>query len=199
MIEAPEGTVGTAVQSYKLDAAVVDGGEWSIFLRADFTLGELVTLRRWDVRKVGMVGLASPQCAEEVRGRFLERLRCRFQIPADVRCDRTFLEEARDGLYVKAMHTWLFEEVNVCRCWGVTRCATWWLVNVGNARGRCHRRCSWVRAVSSRFRTTRASVAWTPMRRTYGSAGSSRSVQRWWCHSKIFRWYRPWSLVSFLR
>ena len=111
--------MGTAVQSYKLDAAMVDGGEWSIFPRADFTWGELVALRRWDVRKVGMIGLARPRCAERVRRRFLERSRCRFQIPADVRGDWTFLEEARDGLYVKAMHTWLFEGVNGCRCMGV--------------------------------------------------------------------------------
>ena len=109
VVEAPEGTVGTAVQSYKFDAAVVDGGEWSIFPRADFTWGELAVLRRWDVRKVRMVGLARPQCVKEVRRRFLERSRFRFQIPADLRCDRTFLEEAMDGLYVKAMHTWLLE------------------------------------------------------------------------------------------
>ena len=78
VVEAPDGTVGTAVRSYKLDAAVVNGGEWSVFPRADFTWGELVALRRRDVRKVGMVGLARPQCAEEVRRRFLERSRCRF-------------------------------------------------------------------------------------------------------------------------
>ena len=109
VVEAPEWTVGTAVQSYKLDAAVVDGGEWSIFPRTDFTWGELVALRRWDVRKVGIVGLARLQCVEEVLRCFLQRSRCRFQIPADLRCDRTFLEEARDGLYVKAMQMWLFE------------------------------------------------------------------------------------------
>ena len=67
VVKAPEGMVGTAVQSYKLDAAVVDGGEWSIFRRADFTWGELVASRCWDVRKVGMVRLARPQCAEEFR------------------------------------------------------------------------------------------------------------------------------------
>ena len=39
VVEAPERTVGTAVQSYKLDAAVVDGGERSIFPWADFTWG----------------------------------------------------------------------------------------------------------------------------------------------------------------
>ena len=107
--EAPKGTVGTAVQSYKLDAPVVAGCEWSTFPRADFTWGELVELRRWDVRKVGKVGFARPQCAEEVRRRFLERSPCCFQISADVRCDRTFLGEARDDLYAKAMHTWLFD------------------------------------------------------------------------------------------
>ena len=78
VVEAPEGTIGIAVQSYKWDAAVVDGGEWSIFPRAHFPWGELVSLRRWDVRKVGMVGLAHPQCAEEIRRRFLERSRFRF-------------------------------------------------------------------------------------------------------------------------
>ena len=56
-----------------------------------------------------MVGLARPQCAEEVCRRFFERSRRRFQIPGNFRCDRTFLEERRDGLYVTAMHTWLFE------------------------------------------------------------------------------------------
>lgn len=91
MVEAPEGTERTAVQSYKLDAAVVEGGERSTFLRADFKWGELLLLRRWDVRKVGMVGFARPQCAEEVPRRYLERSRCRFHIPAHVRCDRTFL------------------------------------------------------------------------------------------------------------
>ena len=103
--------MGTAVQSYKLDAEVVVAGKLSTFPRADFTRGELVTIRCWDMRKVGMVGFARPQCAKEVRRRFLERSHCRFQIPADVRCDRTFSEELRDGLHVKAMHTWLFEGV----------------------------------------------------------------------------------------
>lgn len=69
MVEAPEGTVGTAVQSYKLDGAVVDGGEWWTFPRAEFTWGEIVALQRWDVRKVGKVGFARLQCAEEARRR----------------------------------------------------------------------------------------------------------------------------------
>ena len=34
-----EAPVGTAVQSYKLEAAVVDGGEWSTIPREDFTWG----------------------------------------------------------------------------------------------------------------------------------------------------------------
>ena len=105
----PEETVGTAVQSFVLDPAVVDGGTWSSYPRAEFTWASLVALRRWDVRRVGVVALSRPQCAEIVRCCFLERSRCRFQIPSEIRCDRTFVEEARDGLYVKAMHTWLIE------------------------------------------------------------------------------------------
>ena len=126
VVGAPQRAVGAAVQTYKLHAAVVEGSEWSKLPRADFTWGELVTLRRWDMRKVGMVGFARPQCAEEVRRRYLERSRCRFHILADVRCDRTFVKEARGVLYVKAMHTWLVEGVTACPCWGATRCATWW-------------------------------------------------------------------------
>ena len=57
-----------------------------------------------------MVALSRPQGVEIVRCRFLKRSRCRFQIPSEIRCDRTFVEEARDGLFVKAMHTWLLEE-----------------------------------------------------------------------------------------
>ena len=69
----------------------------------------MVALRRWDVRKIGLVALSRPQCAEIFRCRFLERSWCRFQVPSEIRCDRTFVEEARDGLYVKAMDTWLIE------------------------------------------------------------------------------------------
>ena len=107
--EDPEGTVGTAVQEFVLGAAVVDGGTWSSFPRADFACALLVALRRWDVRKVGVIGYARPQCADVVRSRYMERWRCRFQIPSDIRCDRTFLEHARDGVHVKEMSEWSFE------------------------------------------------------------------------------------------
>ena len=51
--EDSEETVGTAVQSVVLDLAVVDGGTWSSYPRANFTWASLVALRRWDVRTVG--------------------------------------------------------------------------------------------------------------------------------------------------
>ena len=107
--EDQEETVGAAVQSFVLDPAVVDDGSWSSYPRAHFTWASLVALRRWDGRRVGVVALSRPPSAEIVRCGFLERSRCRFQIPSEIRCDRTFVEEARDGLYVKAMHTWLIE------------------------------------------------------------------------------------------
>ena len=68
--------------------------------------------RRWwcsDVRKAGVIGYARPQCADVVQCRYMEWSRCRSQIPSDTRRDRTFLEHARDGLYVKEMSEWLFE------------------------------------------------------------------------------------------
>ena len=105
--EDPEETVGTAFQSFVLDPAVVDGGTWSSYPPADFMWDSLVALRRSDVRRVGVVALSRPQCAEIVRSSFVERSRCRFPIPSEICCDRTFVEEARDGLYVTAMHTWL--------------------------------------------------------------------------------------------
>ena len=105
--EDPEGTAGTEVQEFVLDAAVVHGSTWSSFPRADFAWASLVTLRRWDVRKVGVIGYARPKCADVVRSRYMERSGCRFQIPSDIRCDRTFLEHARDEVYVKEMSEWL--------------------------------------------------------------------------------------------
>ena len=101
--EDPEGTVGTAVQEFVLDAAVVDGGTWSSFPRADFAWASLVALRRWNVRNVGVIGYARPQCADVGRSRYMEQSRCQFQIPSDISRDRTFLEHARDGVYVKEM------------------------------------------------------------------------------------------------
>ena len=107
--EDPEGTFGIAVQEFVLDAAVVDGGTWSTFPRADFAWVSLVALRRSDVRKVGVIWYARPQCADVLRRRYMERSGCRFQIPSDIRGDRTFLEHARDGVYVKEMSEWLFD------------------------------------------------------------------------------------------
>lgn len=106
--EEPDGTVVLAVKEFALDLAVVDGGTWSSFPRADFTWGPLVALRRWDVRNVGVIKYGRPRCAGAVLSRYMERSRCSFQIPSDFRCDRTFLENTRDGVYVKEMYTWLF-------------------------------------------------------------------------------------------
>ena len=104
--EDPEGAVDNAFQSFVLDQEMVAGGALSSYPRVNFTL---VARRCWDVRNVGVVGLARPQCAKIFRCRFLERsLRC-FQIPPEISCDRTLVEEARDGLHVKAMYTWLIE------------------------------------------------------------------------------------------
>ena len=70
---------------------------WSSFPRADFAWASFVALWGWDVRKVGVIGYARPQCADAVRSRYLKRSRFPFQIPSDIRCDRNFLEHARDG------------------------------------------------------------------------------------------------------
>ena len=107
--EDPEGTVGTAVQEFALDSAFVDGGTWSSFSRADFAWVSLIALRRWDVRKVGVIGYACPQCEDTVRSRYMEQSCCRFQVPSAICCDRTFLEHARDGVYVKKMSEWLLD------------------------------------------------------------------------------------------
>ena len=104
-----ECTVDTTVKEFELDVAVVDNGTWSSFPRADFTWASLVALRLWDVRNVEVIGYARPQCADVVRSRYMERSRCRFEIPSDIRCDWTFLEHERDGVYVKEMSARLFE------------------------------------------------------------------------------------------
>ena len=59
--EDPERTVGTAVQSFVLDPAVVDDGTWSSYPRADFTWASLVARRCWDVRRVEVIALSRPQ------------------------------------------------------------------------------------------------------------------------------------------
>lgn len=61
-MEDSEGTVGTVVQPFVSDPAVVDGGTWSSYPRADFTWASLVALRHWDVRRVGVAALSSPMC-----------------------------------------------------------------------------------------------------------------------------------------
>lgn len=109
MSEDPEGTDGTAVQEFALDLAVVECRTWSSFSRANFTSASSVASRRWAVRKVGVIAYARPKCADVVRSWYMERSRCRFRIACDVRCERIFLEHARDGVYVKKMSAWLFD------------------------------------------------------------------------------------------
>ena len=97
--EDPEGTVGMAVPEFALDVAVVNDGTWYSFQRAELAWASLVALQCWDVRIVGVIGYDRPQCEDVVSGRYMDRSRCRFQIPSDIRCDRTFFEHARDGVY----------------------------------------------------------------------------------------------------
>ena len=58
-------------------------------------------LRRSDSRQVSILSLLRPYSTEELCRFFVEAPRCRYQIQNSVRCDRTFLADAMDGLYVK--------------------------------------------------------------------------------------------------
>lgn len=176
--EDPEGTVGTAVQSFTIDAAVVDGTGKAAYPRADFTWASLEVLCRWDVRKGGVMGLARPQCADTVRCRYLEGARRSSQIPCDIPCDRTFLAGARDGPYVKAVSTWLFEgeaAIQILKTDGIRN------VVVDERSGREWKTAlsiPWGPPVRYLSPTTGVFEAWMRRRRTFASGeGSSRGLR----------------------
>ena len=107
----PAGTVRDPVPSHLLDGAVVDDGSLAALLRAGFVWEDVRELGRWDMRQVSVVALLRPSYAEEICRRFVDAPRCRYQIPGTVRCDRTFMGDAVDGLYVKKTSAWLFDGV----------------------------------------------------------------------------------------
>ena len=65
-------------------------------------------LPRWDVRTVASV----VNLNAEIRGQFMERfLREQtrpFQVPKELECDRTFLADPADAIYVENMTAYLF-------------------------------------------------------------------------------------------
>ena len=107
----PAGTIRDPVLSYLLDEDVVDDGSWAALPRAGLGWEDVRELGRWDTRQVPEAASLRPSYAEEICRRFVDASRCRYQIPGTVRCDRTFLVDAVDGLYVKKTSAWLFDGV----------------------------------------------------------------------------------------
>ena len=105
----PAGAIGDPVLSYLLDEDVVDDGSWAALPRAGFGWEDVREMGRWDTRQVSVVASLCPPYAEEICRRFVDASRCRYEIPGTVRCDRNFLVDAVDGLYVKKTSAWLFD------------------------------------------------------------------------------------------
>ena len=105
----PAGTVADPVPSHLLDVAVADDGSWAVLPRAGFVWEDVRELVRWDIRQMSVVALLRPPYADEICRRVVDASRCLYQIPRTMRCDRNFLGDAVDWLYVKETSARLFE------------------------------------------------------------------------------------------
>ena len=106
--EDPVGTVGSPSISWRLTQDVVDESRWSVFPRRSLVWEAICQLPRWDVRTIASVVNQNAEIRDRVIGRFLRESTRSFQIPKELECDRAFLADPADAIYVEKMNAYLF-------------------------------------------------------------------------------------------
>ena len=83
--------------------------DWSLRARGSFDWDDILTSGRADVKRVrdlaNYVGTAGVTHTE----RYMDYVRCAYQIPSSLHCDRLFLVEASDAKYVELVERYLFD------------------------------------------------------------------------------------------
>ena len=105
----PVGAVGSRSVSWRLAPDLVDESRWSVFPRRGLLFEEVFHLPRWDVRTVASVVNQNAEIRGQVMGRFFLESTRSFQVPKEFECDRAFLAEPADTIYVEKMNAYLFQ------------------------------------------------------------------------------------------
>ena len=106
--EDPVGTVGSPSVSWRLTQDVVDESRWSVFPRRSLMWECICQLSRWDVQTVASVVNQNAEIRAQVIQRFLRESTRSFQVPKEIECDRAFLADPADSIYVGKMNAYFF-------------------------------------------------------------------------------------------
>ena len=107
----PVGTVGTALETWRLVPGVVDESRRDVFPRREHLWEDVCRLLRWDVRMAASVAIQNAKVRGQVVERFIRESVRLFQVPEEPACDRGVLGDPGDAAYVKKMKDFLPREV----------------------------------------------------------------------------------------
>ena len=96
-VEEPVGTVGTALETWRLVPGVVDESRWAVFPRREILWEDVCRLSRWDVRRAASVAIQNAEVHGQVVDRFIRESVRSFQVPEELACDRAFLGDPEDA------------------------------------------------------------------------------------------------------
>ena len=78
------------------------------FSASGLGMGDVCHLPRWDMRTVASVVNQNEEIRGQVMERFLRESTGSFQVPKEFECDRAFLADPADAIYVEKMNTYFF-------------------------------------------------------------------------------------------
>ena len=110
-VEEPVGTVGTALETWRLAPGVVDESRWAVFPRRELLWEDVCRSSRWDVRMAALVAIQNAEVRGQVVDRFIRESVRSFQVPEELACDRAFLGDPADAADVEKMNDFLLRGV----------------------------------------------------------------------------------------
>ena len=107
-VEDPVGAVGAPSLSWRLASGVVDENCWSLFPHRGLVREDVRQLPRWNVRRAASVANQMAEIRAQVMVRFLRESTRSFQVPKEFECNRAFLVDPAESIYVEKMNAYLF-------------------------------------------------------------------------------------------
>ena len=110
-VEEPVGTVGTALETWRLASGAVDESRWAVFPRRELLWDDVCRLSRWDFRMAASVSVQNAEVRGQVVERFIRESVRSFHVPDELACDRAFLGDQADAAYMEKMIDFLLRGV----------------------------------------------------------------------------------------
>ena len=102
----------------RLDSCYLFRTYWSLRGRGSFDWDDIVTSGRADVKRVRDLAHSVGTAGVTYTERYMDYVRCAYQIPPSLPCDRLFLVEASDAKYVELVERYPFDPTRPCAGFG---------------------------------------------------------------------------------